>query len=490
MSRFPLLAFAIINLLCSTKQAQSQQDYLGQEQAASGQPSEQSKEQTLQLLLAKLVPILWAANERRSSTSLEQHMGQSGGQQTGPTGYVTGETPAGAATANNNNNNNGAHLSHWQHKPLAPYDSDQAAAAAFEPAPARQLISQHSNSLFYPPGELHAAQSAQLVPLPAHHSGPGAPLQWLGAPSVAVASKPADEQWRRPTRFAHLLHASEQANLVSPAASLGQRPSAPLTQLSPLIQAVSPSSTLAFLASNKASLSNLIQLLPLIAQTVSILPKVLSPLASGGAGVGAPQASGPHEQLERRPGQPVQSLIQSAPTTSGSAEPAESANSSAAAAQPSRSGQLQQQQQQQVDQQRPGWFWPGSLLQDILAPLARQLLAAPQATYELASSQHQQIPSYSTADPQPTGALASWIQGLIGHFGSPARSWGQQQQQQAAADLEPVATGSGQWISRWPLAGWLRQTLGSLAESSRPRLSGAAKASFSNRRPNELGAPV
>lgn len=43
---------------------------------------------------------------------------------------------------------------------------------------------------------------------------------------------------------------------------------------------------LAFLANNKANLSNLIQLLPLIAQTIAVLPRVLNPFGGGGGGGG------------------------------------------------------------------------------------------------------------------------------------------------------------------------------------------------------------
>lgn len=120
------------------------------------------------------------------------------------------------------------------------------------------------------------------------------------------------------------LGASPFKPLVSQAAPEQSLESVPIQQH----QSNSPlSSMLAFLVHNKANLSNLIQLLPLIAQTISVLPRVFptvnaaSSTAFNGASASLPEAT--QTSLEPAPSLPqpqtsILSLIQSSAATNNS----------------------------------------------------------------------------------------------------------------------------------------------------------------------------
>lgn len=218
--------------------------------------------QSLQLILAKLIPNLWGSQPANAtnaaSTYVDQinelHQQQASNQ--GP--YMTAANQQGLPAVQPATSPRAPTYS-WLPARPAHQDNQQATSSQ----PVRQLISAHSNNLYYPPNEAHQPANVQLqqqqlasYPTQQHqqtfHFQPTSFNQPVQLPTT---------NYPAPSRP----HFSVLQPLQRPALTQQQQYESPASAL------------LAFLAQNKANLLNLIQLLPLIVQTLAILPKVFNP---------------------------------------------------------------------------------------------------------------------------------------------------------------------------------------------------------------------
>lgn len=556
-ARVFLITFAIISLLYFGKRVSEVQcqiaDYSEQVgapasqserwqhlEANTDQTKDQQQQRGLQLILSKLIPSLWPIQPEQSQAS-------------------SAATPLTATTANQynqaNQQTNADYQQHWQ--PATGTSSTMSqlggAADATPPLtpqsapinPTRQLVSAHSNQLFYPPGELEAPARApqlqqpqlgqlqlQLQQLPSRHfltttsnhysSYPTQPAhQSAGAwqPTAATAQsiatyRPAASPTYQATDYQNQPDSSWPQTALIP--SGGQ----PAQQQQQQQHSSRPAQILSFLANNKANLSNLIQLLPLIAQTISILPKVLHVHSGSVPSLSATQSSSTADssqaaasfnELASSASQSVLSLLQSGATNQPAAErlserlqassagsdreppssdsnpdsaaavgapapataPAPAPASASAAPRPSRPNELSPQQQQQQHhhhRDRPNslsFSQPsvtgsvGSLFGALLPQISRHLLASLiQSTIQGAALES---PNNEAADGAKQAPLVSYLL-------EPAA-------QQVAGLAPAVLLASSQShssqkpspLSQSGALGWLRALIGSLASSASGR---------------------
>ena len=355
---------------------------------------------------------LWPQPElmQQSATSVQARPLRSSAPYDTPLGSAFSQTPPEAAHTDRQQ------LARWPANAPEAAPSYSGAADWWPPArsSAAQTVSLHANGLYYPPGESLAAaaqqheqqqqlqklqQLQQLQVLSAAHWPPGGSLVQRAGGMHAAG------QW------------APLAGLVQP-----QQQQQQLQQMQQMQQQQSPSKLLNFLVQNKASLASLIQLLPLLAQTLAALPRLFGgssgpptalgapatamgapPSANGSGANGSSPADRQPQQLDKR-------------TSSGS---------------PSAPGQSQAPRPAPSGQQAPlgeqaGRLALGELLRNLVSGalaggleqrLAAQLgpSARPQAA--VASSQQQQL-----------GQLFQWLQTALLR----------QQQQQAKTPANPA----------------------------------------------------
>lgn len=275
MSAGQLIAFAIINLLANCASGQGE-EALSQfespqsaQQANNYEENEQMKDQSLQLMLAKLMPNIWPPNEVQSQSKNHQVQTQTQSHiesfsqpqqmiESPPSNYAqSAEFGAGS----------------WRQpgaypvSSAAPLQTQTAPASTTATAtanPKRQLVSLASNQLFYPPNELHrATQYANPADFEAQSAWTQQQLQLQQLQQLQSAFRPSIgyptlAQFQQPQQF----QAPLRLQLVA-------QPASPAPQ--------QPSGWLSFLAANRASLASLVQLLPLAAKAFALLPRLSPP---------------------------------------------------------------------------------------------------------------------------------------------------------------------------------------------------------------------
>lgn len=498
-ARVPLITFAIINLLYLAERAAEVQcqiaDYsepqVGaappdrwqpseqqQQQQAPEQNMERAKEQQqqgLQLILSKLIPSLWPIQYEQS-------------QQSQP-----------SSTANQYQEQSYQQL--WQQ--AAPISQlGVGVDATPQPSPTRQLVSAHSNQLFYPPGEQAEAAGRPQVEQPAPYRPALSANHYSNYPAQQQQQQQQQYQsvsaWQPPGAAQSMAGYRPAPPPASPAYQPAEWPASQWAQTVPAraglaapqmsatqAQAGAGSALLSFLANNKANLSNLIQLLPLIAQTLSILPRVFhSSAAHSASGSAAPAASllaegspssAASASLGELASQSVLSLLQSGASSNHSeriSERLQAAGASSTAADNNESADNNQAKRpgrpNELSLSQPSVT--GSLFGEFLPQITRHLLAsllqaASQPAAELAGQQKLQGPLVSyllepaapagpptrPAGPSSGSGTLGWLRSLIGSLASSASRAGS-----GAADRrqKPAPAGAGQPAgdasARWP----------------------------------------
>lgn len=393
---------------------------------------ERAKEQQgLQLILSKLIPSLWPIQHEQNqpSSTTNQYQEQSYQQL-------------------------------WQQP--APISQLGGVDATPQSSPTRQLVSAHSNQLFYPPGEQAEAPNRPQVaeqyrpPLSAnHHSNYPAQHQqhyqsvsaWQpsGSAQSMVGYRPAPpaSPGYQPAEWAPASHWPQ--TVPTNAGSSAQQMSGTGGGGGGTLSAL-----LSFLANNKANLSNLIQLVPLIAQTLSILPRVLqgsAPQSASGSRAPGAASTGPLEgsaSLGELASQSVLSLLQSGNSSSHSDRLSERLQAGSPSADSNESADNNQAKRpsgpNELSLSQPSVT--GSLFGEFLPQITRHLLAsllqaARQQPAELGG--RQRLPAVGPP-------LVSYLLEPAAPAGPPTR---------------PAASGQS-----WAALGWLRGLIGSLASSA------------------------